>query len=44
MGIFEKSMNYLGINLVKIKLAFRFRERSYASKGLNICEMSAKSL
>lgn len=34
LGIFEKSLKYIGINLVKIKLAFGFRERSYASKGL----------
>jgi hypothetical protein len=37
-------MNYLEMDLAKIKLAFGFRERGYASKGLNTCEMSAKSL
>lgn len=44
LGIFKKSLKYLEINLVKIKLAFRFRERDYASKGLKTCEMLAKSL
>jgi len=39
LGIFEKSMNYLKIDLVNILLAFGFRERGYASKGLNTCEM-----
>jgi len=44
LGIFEKSLKYLEMDLVNILLAFGFRERGYASKGLNTCEMSAKSL